>query len=249
MQQTHAAAALAASVIIAPVTPLAETDIENVPTDVALVVALWHQSHPVSMLPRLLPVPTQCPLQDSHGGRCQTRSELLPIHLMTRWKMRAMIFYQLWVLHCQSHVISKSHMLLKTGITKHTASEQCPTQVTRLTAAAACKPGKVLNTVANKAICVVKKNKGDAVIRAMLHAHLFQPYVKAIGPSTYICLHLIQPTLHYSNSGAIASIIARWGYIATRTHGLLMCRLEQLQGFCRIENGSCCKGLESRLTC
>jgi hypothetical protein len=196
--------------------------------DVALVVALWCQSHPVSMLPQLLPVPTQCPLQDSHSGRCQTRSKSLLIHPMTRWKMRAIMFYQLWVLHCRSHVISKSRMLLKTGITKHTASEQHPTRVMCSTAAAACKPGKVLNTAVNTAICVVKKNKGDAVIRAMLHAHLLQPYVKAISPFMHICLHLIQPTLHRSNSGTIASIIARWGYIAARMHGLLMHRLEQL---------------------
>ena len=41
MRQTHAAAALAASVIVAPVTLPAGTDIENVPMDVALVVAVW----------------------------------------------------------------------------------------------------------------------------------------------------------------------------------------------------------------
>jgi hypothetical protein len=217
--------------------------------DVALVVALWRQSHLVSMLLRLLPVPAQWPLQDSHGGRCQMRSKSLPIHPMMRWKMRAMMFYQLWVPHCRSHVISKSRMLLKTGITKHTASKQHPTQVMCLTAATACKPGKVLNTAVNKAICVVKKNKGNAVIRAILHAQLFQPLVKAISPSMHICLHLIQPTLYHSDSGTIASIIAHWGYIAARMHGLLTHRLEQLQGSCQIENGSCCKGLESRLTC
>jgi hypothetical protein len=110
--------------------------------------------------------------RDDGGKKARSCMSLL-IHPMMRWKMRAMMFYQLWVLHYQSHVISKSHMLLKTGITKHTASKQRPTQVMCSIAAAACKPGKVLNIAANKAICVVKKNKGNAVIRAMLHAQLF----------------------------------------------------------------------------
>jgi len=53
----------------------------------------------------------------------------------------------------------KSRTLPKTGVAKLTASEQRPTRVTRSAAAAACKPGKILSTAANKANVTAPPNK------------------------------------------------------------------------------------------
>jgi hypothetical protein len=47
---------------------------------------------------RLLLVPAQQLPQDNHARR-QTQSELLPIHPMTRWKMKEKMFFQLLAPH------------------------------------------------------------------------------------------------------------------------------------------------------
>ena len=81
----------------------------------------------------------------------------------------------------------------------------------------------------------------------MLPAQFFKPAFNFVSPSTCPFLHLIQPTLQRSDFGPIASIIARWRYIAARTRGLPTRRLEQLLGSCQIENGSSAKALEADL--
>jgi cell division cycle 14 len=160
MRRTQTAAVLASAAIVAPVTPPAETDTENVPMDTAPTVA------GVSIVPPVTPskhvavasararaaVPPGQPRKTPNAKRVATdssddemedeRGDILPAlgtaHPLTRHKSRA---------------------LPKTGVTKLTASEQRPARVTRSAAAAACKPGKVLSTAANKANVAAPPNK------------------------------------------------------------------------------------------
>ena len=160
MRRTQAAAVLAAAAIVAPVTPPAETDTENVPMDATPTIA------GVTMVPPVTPskhvavasararaaVPPGQPRKTPNAKRVATdssdddmedeRGDVLPAlgtaHPPTRHKSRA---------------------LPKTGVTKLTASEQRPARVTRSAAAAACKPGKVLSTAANKANVTAPPNK------------------------------------------------------------------------------------------
>ena len=160
MRRTQTAAVLAAAAIVAPVTPPAETDTENVPMDATPTIA------GVTMVPPVTPskhvavasararaaVPPGQPRKTPNAKRVATdssddemedeRGDVLPAlgtaHPPTRHKSRA---------------------LPKTGVTKLTASEQRPARVTRSAAAAACKPGKVLSTAANKANVTAPPNK------------------------------------------------------------------------------------------
>jgi cell division cycle 14 len=160
MRRTQTAAVLAAAAIVAPVTPPAETDTENVPMDATPTIA------GVTMVPPVTPskhvavasararaaVPPGQPRKTPNAKRVATdssddemedeRGDVLPAlgtaHPLTRHKSRA---------------------LPKTGVTKLTASEQRPARVTRSAAAAACKPGKVLSTAANKANVTAPPNK------------------------------------------------------------------------------------------
>jgi cell division cycle 14 len=159
MRRTQTAAVRASAAIVAPVTPPAETDTENVPMDAAPTIA------GVSIVPPVTPSkhvavasararaaappgqPRKTPnakrvATDSSDDEMEDERDVLPAlgtaHPPTRHKSRA---------------------LLKTGVTKLTASEQRPARVTRSTAAAACKPGKVLSTAANKANVTAPPNK------------------------------------------------------------------------------------------
>jgi cell division cycle 14 len=160
MRRTHAAAALAASAIVAPVTPPAETDTENVPMDAAPVVAGVSTVTPVtpskhvaaaSARARAAAPPGQ-PRKTPNAKRVATDSSDDEMEDESDDVLPALGAAPPLRRH-------KSRTLLKTGVAKHTASEQRPTRVTRSTAAAACKPGKVLSTAANKANVTAPPNK------------------------------------------------------------------------------------------
>ena len=160
MRRTQAAATLAAAAIVAPVTPPAETDTENVPMDTAPIVAGVTTVPPVTPSkhvaaasaharaaappgqPRKTPNAKRLATDSSDDEAEDEREDVLPA-LGT-------------ALPLTRH---KSRVPPKTGVTKHTASEQRPTRVTRSAAAAACRPGKVLSTAANKANVNAPPNK------------------------------------------------------------------------------------------
>jgi cell division cycle 14 len=156
MRRTQASAALAATAIVAPVTPPAEIDTENVPMDATPIMTTVPPVTPSKHVaaasaharaaappgqPRKTPNAKRV-ATDSSDDEMEDERDVLPAlgtaQPLTRYKSRA---------------------LPKAGVTKHTASEQRPARVTRSAAAAACKPGKALSTAANKANITAPPNK------------------------------------------------------------------------------------------
>jgi len=160
MRRNQAAVALAAATIVAPVTPPAETDTENVPMDTAPIVGGVSGVPPVTPSkhvaaasararaavppgqPRKTPNTKRVATDSSDDEMEDEREDVLPALGATQPPTR-----------------HKSRAHPKTGVAKFTASEQRPTRVTRSTAAAACKPGKILSTAANKANVTAPPNK------------------------------------------------------------------------------------------
>jgi cell division cycle 14 len=159
MRRTQVAASLAAAAVVAPVTPPAETDTENVPMDAVPIVAGVTTVPPVTPSKHVAAAsararaaappgqPRKTPnakrvATDSSDDEMEDERDVLPAlgtaQPLTRHKSRA---------------------IPKTGVTKITASEQRPTRVTRSAAAASCRPGKVLSTAANKANVNAPPNK------------------------------------------------------------------------------------------
>ncbi|KAI9511288.1 tyrosine protein phosphatase [Russula earlei] len=160
MRRNQAAAALAAAAIIAPVTPPAETDTENIPMDAAPIVA------GVSTVPPVTPskhvaaasararaaVPPGQPRKTPNTKRVATDSSDDEIEDESEDLLPTLGAAPSITRH-------KSRVSPKTGVTKLSASEQRPTRVTRSAAAAACKPSKILSTAANKANVTAPPNK------------------------------------------------------------------------------------------
>ncbi|KAN0140188.1 Protein-tyrosine phosphatase-like protein [Lactarius tabidus] len=157
MRRTQAAAALAAATIVAPVTPPADTDSENVPIDAAPMATTLPPVTPSKHVaaasararaaappgqPRKTPNAKRVATDSSDDEMAGESEDILPA-----------------LGGAQPVARRKSRTLPKTGIAKVTASEQRPTRMTRSAAAAACKPGKVLSTAANKANVAAPPNK------------------------------------------------------------------------------------------
>jgi cell division cycle 14 len=160
MRRTHSAAALAAAVIVAPVTPPAETDTENVPMDAAPAVAGVGTMPPVTPSKHVaaasararVVVPPGQPRKTPNAKRVATDSSDDEIEDESEDVLPALGAAPPLTRH-------KSRVLPKTGVAKLTSSEQRPARVTRSAAAAACKPGKILSTAANKVNVTAPPNK------------------------------------------------------------------------------------------
>lgn len=156
-RRTQAAAALAAATIVAPVTPPADTDIENVPMDAApmatAVPPVTPSKHVAAASARArAAAPPGQPRKTPNAKRVATDSSDDEMEGESEDVLPALGAAQPIVRH-------KPRTLPKTGIAKVTASEQRPTRITRSAAAAACKPGRVLSTAANKANVAAPPNK------------------------------------------------------------------------------------------
>ena len=160
MRRTQTATAIAAAAIVAPVTPPAETDAENVPMDTTPIVTGVTTVPPVtpskhvaaaSARARAAAPPGQ-PRKTPNAKRVATDSSDEEMEDEREDVLPALGTAQPLTRH-------KSRVPPKTGVTRHPASEQRPTRVTRSAAAAACKPGKVLSTAANKANVNAPPNK------------------------------------------------------------------------------------------
>ncbi|KAH9175198.1 tyrosine protein phosphatase [Lactarius sanguifluus] len=135
-RRTQAAAALATATIVAPVTPPADADIENVPMDAA---------------PMATAVPPVTPSKHVAVASARARAAAPPGQPRKTPNAK----------RAQRNLSYGTNLARfpKTGIAKVTASEQRPTRITRSAAAAACKPGRVLSTAANKANVAAPPNK------------------------------------------------------------------------------------------
>lgn len=156
-RRTQAAATLAAATIVAPVTPPADTDIENVPMDAApmatAVPPVTPSKHVAAASARArAAAPPGQPRKTPNAKRVATDSSDDEMEGESEDVLPALGAAQPIVRH-------KPRTLPKTGIAKVTASEQRPTRITRSAAAAACKPGRVLSTAANKANVAAPPNK------------------------------------------------------------------------------------------
>ena len=159
IRRAQAAVVVAAAAIIAPVTPPAETDTENVPMDAAPIVTGVTTVPPVtpskhiaaaSARARAAAPPGQ-PRKTPNAKRVATDSSDDEMEDESEDVLPALRATQPQIRH-------KSRAIPKTGVSKLTASEQRPARVTR-SAAAACKPGKILSTAANKANVTASPNK------------------------------------------------------------------------------------------
>ncbi|KAF8264304.1 protein-tyrosine phosphatase-like protein [Lactarius quietus] len=148
MRRTQAAAALAATTIVAPVTPPADTDTENVPIDAAPIATAVPPVTPskhvaaASARARAAAPPGQ-PRKTPNAKRVATDSSDDEMGGESEDVLPSL----------------GSSQPVARRIAKVTASEQRPTRITRSAAAAACKPGKVLSTAANKANVAAPPNK------------------------------------------------------------------------------------------
>ena len=157
MRRTQAAAALAATTIVAPVTPPADTDSENVPIEAApmatVVPPVTPSKHVAAASARArAAAPPGQPRKTPNAKRVATDSSDDEMGGESEDVLPALG-------GAEPPARRKSRTLPKTGIAKVTASEQRPTRITRSAAAAACKPGKVLSTAANKANVAAPPNK------------------------------------------------------------------------------------------